>query len=266
MRGHDVGSRLMEQPGQSLSTERQRLYAVLKKVDELQRSHGADFGTVLREIVAITVAAVPGAEYLGVTVFDDDGAVRTLAANHRCPALLDAVHRDVDEGPCLSAAHERRAVRIDDLAADRRWPRYRDAALECTRVRSVISLPLFGEDAAPATLSCYAESPWAFNEESLELGQLYAAHTSLAWNMICSRQHFRAALASRDVIGQAKGILMERFGISPAAAFTMLRRLSQESNTKLVHIAEKIIRLEQPDEAGCEPSRQWRNVSCGERP
>ncbi len=79
------------------------------------------------------------------------------------------------------------------------------------------------------------------------------------------RLYVRTALASRDVIGQAKGILMERFGISAAAAFAMLRRLSQESNTKLVHIAEKIIRLEQPDEAGCEPSRQWRKVSCGER-
>ncbi|MBI2700367.1 GAF and ANTAR domain-containing protein [Mycobacterium gordonae] len=268
VRGHDVGSRLLAEPEHTLSAERQSIYAVLRKVDELQRSRDPDFGTVLRDIIAMTVAAIPGAQYLGVTVFGDGGMVRTLAANHRYPSLSDAVHRDVGEGPCLSAARERRIVCIDDLATDRRWPRYRDAALERTRVRSIISFPLCGDDSAPAAFSCYAELPWAFTEESLELGLIYAAHTSLAWNVLHGQQHFHAALVSRDVIGQAKGILMERFQISAAAAFSMLRQLSQESNTKLVHIAEKVIQLERAGQASREaPSGcQCRNVSCGERP
>lgn len=223
------------------------MYAVLRKIDELQRSRELDLGTALRDIIAITVAAVPGAQYLGVTVFDECGSARTLAANHRDPALSDAAHREVGEGPCLSSAWERRTICIDDLAADRRWPRYRDAALQRTRIRSMISFPLFGDESAPAAFSCYAESPWAFTGESVELGQIYAAQTSLALNVMRGRQHFRAALASRDVIGQAKGILMERFDINAVAAFTMLRRLSQESNTKLVHVAEKLIQLERPD-------------------
>lgn len=266
MRGHDVGSRLSEVPEQSLSTEHQSIYAVLRLVDELQRSRGADFGTVLRDIIAITVAAVPGTQYLGVTVFDDCGTVRTLAASHRDPALSDAAQHDVGEGPCLAAAWERRTIRVDNLAADQRWPRHRDAALGRTGIRSMVSFPLFADETAPAAISFYADSPWAFNDESVELGLIYAAHTSLAWNAIRNNQHFRAALASRDVIGQAKGILMERFDISAIAAFTMLRRLSQESNTKLVHIAEKIIGLEHPDEGAGEPPSQLRNVSCGERP
>lgn len=264
MRGHNVGSRLSEQPEQTLSTERQSIYAVLRKVDELQRSREVDFGRVLRDIIAITVAAVPGARYLGVTAFDGCGAVRTLIASHRDAALSDTVQREVGEGPCLSAAWGRRTICIDDLAADQRWPRYRDVALERTGIRSMISFPLFTEEAAPAAFSVYAESRYAFTEESVQLGLIYGAHTSVAWNAIRSQQHFRAALASRDVIGQAKGILMERFDINAVGAFAMLRRLSQESNTKLVHIAEKLIRL---GRAGDGPGdRQWRNVSCGERP
>lgn len=266
MRGHDVGSRLSELPEQTLPAERLNMYTMLSRLDELQRNRRTDFGTLLRDIIAITVAAVPGAQYVGLTVFDECGAVQTLATNHRYPSMLNDVQREVGEGPCLSAARERRTVCVDDLVADRRWPRYRDAALQRTAVRSMMSFPLFEEEVASAAFSFYADSPAAFGGESVELGLLYAGHIGLAWNVIRSQQHFRAALASRDVIGQAKGILMERFDISAVAAFTMLRRLSQESNTKLVHIAERVIRLEHPDDAAGEAPSQLRNVSCGERP
>jgi hypothetical protein len=131
--------------------------------------------------------------------------------------------------------------------ADRRWPRYREAALQHTRVRSLISLPLSGQEPAMAAFTCYAEYPRAFDEESIEVGLIYAAHASLAWNVMCSQQHFRAALASRDTIGQAKGILMERCHVDAGGAFAMLRRLSQDSNTKLVQVAEKLVRLKRPD-------------------
>ena len=85
------------------------------------------------------------------------------------------------------------------------------------------------------------QSAGAFDDDSVELGLVYAAHTSVAWNSMRREQQFRSALASRDVIGQAKGMLMERFNIDAVAAFQLLRRLSQESNTRLVDIAERLV-------------------------
>jgi AmiR/NasT family two-component response regulator len=77
---------------------------------------------------------------------------------------------------------------------------------------------------------------------------IFAAHTTLAWNAMRRQEQFQSALASRDVIGQATGMLMERFDIDAVAAFELLRRLSQESNTKFVTVAGRIVRAERPDQ------------------
>lgn len=244
--GEGADSRLGDdsrRPETALSPERQHMYTVLSEVDELQRRGETDFESALRDINAITVASVPGAQYLGVTVVDTSGTIQTLAATHRYPAVLDDVQRDVRQGPCLSAAWEQHTIRVDDLTTDGRWPRYRTAALERTPVRSIMSFRLFGNDKALAALNFYAESIQAFDDESVELGLVFAAHTTVVWNLIRRQQQFRSALANRDLIGQAKGILMERFDINAVAAFELLRRLSQESNTKIVEIAEKLIEL-----------------------
>lgn len=164
-----------------------------------------------------------------------------MAATHRYPTLLDDIQREFAEGPCVSAAWTHQIIHIEDLAAEDRWPKYRAAAMERTPVRSVVSYRLFGDDRQSAALNLYAESAGAFDEESVELGLVYAAHTSVAWNSMRREQQFRSALASRDVIGQAKGMLMERFNIDAVAAFELLRRLSQESNTRLADIAERLV-------------------------
>jgi AmiR/NasT family two-component response regulator len=80
-----------------------------------------------------------------------------------------------------------------------------------------------------------------FDQDSIEAGLLVAAHTMVAWNLVSRERQFRSALASRDVIGQAKGILMERFDINAAAAFELLKRLSQDTNTRISVSAEKVV-------------------------
>lgn len=220
------------------------MYQVLELVDTMQRNATTDFESVLREINATTVESVPGAQYAGVTVIDDNSAVSSLAATHSYPAVLDAVQRDVGEGPCLSAAWNLQVISIDDLSAETRWPRYRDIAMERTPVRSIVSFRLFGDTNKIAALNLYAEQAHAFDEESIEMGLIFAAHTTVAWNMMRRQEQFRSALASRDLIGQAKGILMERFNINAVAAFDMLRRVSQDSNTRLVDVAENLVNLD----------------------
>jgi ANTAR domain/GAF domain len=224
-----------------LSEERAQTFTVLHQVDKVQRAEDGEFESALRAIGETTVESVPGAQYAGITVVEGSTLITTMGATHRYPALLDDVQREYRQGPCLSAAWNHQIIHIDDLSTDDRWPKYRAAALDRTPVRSMVSFRLFGDDKLSAALNLYASSAGAFDDDSVELGLVYAAHTSVAWNSMRREQQFRSALASRDVIGQAKGMLMERFNIDAVAAFELLRRLSQESNTRLVDIAEQLV-------------------------
>ncbi|MDD4865960.1 MAG: GAF and ANTAR domain-containing protein [Mycobacterium sp.] len=222
----------------TLSVERAHIFRILDEVDH--RRDGTDFESALREINAIAAASVPGAKYVGITVVDHSGAVSTLAATHHYPSRLDDVERGVQEGPCLWAARNADAVLVPDLATESRWPRYRHAALRATPVRSIMSFRLSPEDKTQASLNFYTDIARAFDGDTAHLGALFAAHTSLAWKAIRRQEQFRSALASRDVIGQAKGVLMERFGIDADAAFELLRRVSQDCNTKVIDVAARV--------------------------
>ena len=230
--------------------QRQHLFTVINQLDELQRRGETDLESALLEIAETDVGSLPGAQYAGVALVEKGCHLRTLAATHVYPRWLNDVEREVREGPCLSAALVRPTVRIDDLATDDRWPRYRAVALDRTPVRSILAFRLFDDGKLMGALSFHAEAAGAFDDESIELGLVFAAHTAMAWNAIRRERQFQSALANlesalvnRDIIGQAKGILMERFDIDAAAAFELLSRLSQQSNMKLAEIAEKLIAL-----------------------
>lgn len=224
-----------------LSPERQQIYEFLHAIDDVQRSESSDVDPVLRDVNEVTVSAVPGAHAAGLSLVDENRRVTTLGATEDYATLLDEIQSEYGEGPCLSAAWNSEIIHIDDLAADTRWPQYRSNACERTPVRSVLSVRLHNDGNRLAALNLYAPSPDVFDEESLEQAMIYAAHTTVACNLLRRQQQFRNALASRDLIGQAKGVLMERFSIDAVRAFELLRRLSQESNTKLVEIAHRVI-------------------------
>lgn len=233
-------------PPSALSGERQRIYDMLCKVEQLQRLETADFETALIVINQCSVDSVPGAQYAGVTLVEADGALSTVAATHPYPTWLDLIQREVGEGPCLSAAWHQHTIHIDNMATDMRWPLYCDAALARTPVRSMLSFKLFGDGKRTAALNFYSESVGAFDDASIELGLIFAAQTTLAWNALSRERQFRSAIANRDIIGQAKGILMERFKIDAVAAFELLRKLSQQSNIKLFDIADRLARQDRP--------------------
>jgi AmiR/NasT family two-component response regulator len=105
---------------------------------------------------------------------------------------------------------------------------------------------MFREGGTTAALNFYAEPVNAFDDGSVNLGLIFATHTALVWNMMGRDLQFRSALVSRDVIGQAKGRLMERFDIDAAEAFELLRQMSQESNTPITHIARRVVTGDRP--------------------
>lgn len=243
---HGIESPWLQRHSAAGSLERQHVYTVVSQVDDLLRSAETDPESALLDIAKTGVVSVPGGQYAGVTLIDKGGEVSTLAATHDFPKWLDDVQREVCEGPGLSAAWNQHTIHIDDLATDHRWPLYRDIALDRTPVRSILLFRLFDDGGLLGALNFHAEQAGVFTEESIEVGLVFAAHTTMAWNSMRREQQFQSALASRDMIGQAKGILMERFNINAMAAFELLRKLSQQSNTKIAKIAERLIAVEHP--------------------
>ena len=178
-----------------------------------------------------------------MTVVSRGGVISTAAATGGYARVLDDIQQRHKEGPCLSAAWDHHAIRIDDMRTEQRWPQYRDDALAETPVRSVLAFELFVDDETLGALNFYSERPVAFAVESQDLGLIFATHIALAWKILRRSDQFRSALATRDMIGQAKGIIMERFQVDAVRAFELLRQLSQESNTKLADIAQHIVDL-----------------------
>lgn len=204
-------------------------------------------GVVIAELTEFAATVIPGAQSAGITtVKPHNTAVSTPAATNRWPILLDQIQQQHHQGPCLTAASDQVPIDINDLEHDRRWPKYRADVLAQTPIRSIMSFELAGTPHLMAALNVYADHPHAFDEHAHAIGRIFSTHTSLAWDAARSRDQFTQALASRDIIGQAKGLVMERFGIDALQAFAMLRKLSQDSNIPVAQIAERLVQVDHP--------------------
>lgn len=211
-----------------------------QSVSDLHQRASFDTPALLRGLIETAAESVPGAQYAGITATRRRRGIETAAATHRYPVMLDEIQSRYQQGPCLSAAASQQGVRIDDLVHDDRWPRYRSTALRQTPIRSILSFGMFKEGVSSAALNFYAESPNVFDDESVNLGLIFATHVAPVWNMMRRDQQFRVALVSRDIIGQAKGRLMERLDIDAAEAFESLKQMSQDANMPIAHIAQRV--------------------------
>jgi len=104
-----------------------------------------------------------------------------------------------------------------------------------------MAFQLFIADETMGALNVYAEQAHAFDQSSKDIGRIFAAHSSVAWNSARRDEQFKRALASRDTIGQAKGMIMERYGVDAVQAFQVLRKLSQDTNVPLVQVATELV-------------------------
>jgi hypothetical protein len=214
-------------------------------VQELYGRGDVDSDTVIAELAEHAAVEILGAQYAGVTVTRNGRHIDTPAATHKWPILLDEIQQRHREGPCLTAAWEEKTIHVKDLETDERFPLYARDVLAETPIRSVMSFQMWIAGETMGALNVYAESPNVFGTETREIGLVFAAHSSVAWNAARRDEQFKKALASRDVIGQAKGMLMERYGVSAIQAFDLLRKLSQDSNTPLMQIAADLVEKQQ---------------------
>lgn len=210
-------------------------------VQQLYSRPDTDSDTVIAELAEHAAVEIPGAQYAGVTVTRNAKHIDTPAATHKWPILLDEIQQRHREGPCLTAAWEEKTIHVADLENDDRFPLYRRDALEQTPIRSVMAFQMFIAGETMGALNVYAEQPHVFGQESRDVGLVFAAHSSVAWNAARRDEQFKRALASRDTIGQAKGMIMERYGVDAVQAFEVLRKLSQDSNLPLIQIASELV-------------------------
>jgi GAF domain-containing protein len=220
---------------------------IAELVHELHSRPDADSDTVIAELAEHAAIEIPGAQYAGVTVTRNAKHIDTPAATHKWPILLDEIQQRHREGPCLTAAWEERIIHVANLETDDRFPLYRRDALEQTPIRAIMAFQLFIADETMGALNVYAEQAYAFDQSSKDIGRIFAAHSSVAWNAARRDEQFKRALSSRDTIGQAKGMIMERYGVDAVQAFEVLRKLSQDSNMPLVQVATELVGKGQPD-------------------
>jgi hypothetical protein len=199
-----------------------------------------DPDALLAAIVAAAVDMVPGAEEGSISVVAARRHVTSHAPTGDMPVQVDAIQEEVGQGPCLDAAYEQQTVRISNLAAEDRWPDF-VARASNTGAASMLSLQLYVEGDNLGALNLYARTANAFTDESEQVGLLFAAHAAIAYAGVRKEVQFVNALVSRDLIGQAKGILMERYKITGERAFLVLTRASQTSNRKLHAVAAELV-------------------------
>jgi GAF domain-containing protein len=213
-------------------------------VHKMQQQRHPDLHSTLADMSTSAVEVMPGAQHAGVTLVHRDGKVESPASTGRYPTLLDEIQQRHEEGPCLSAAWEQHVIHIADLEREKRWPSYCRDAIRETPIRSIMSFQLFADHNNMGALNFYADAPGRFDDDAAETGLVLATHMAVAWNIIRRDEQFRSALASRDIIGQAKGMIMERFKIDADQAFELLKRLSQSSNTPVTAVARQLVESE----------------------
>lgn len=195
---------------------------------------------VLAEVTAMAVEVIPGADIAGVLLVKKGGEFESLADTDSLAAQLDKLQHDFGEGPCAEAALQETIVRSDDLRSEPRWPKYAPAAVELG-VLSSMSFKLYTADRTAGALNLFGHQPNVWNTEAETIGSVFAAHAAAAILAGSHAEQLYSAVSTRDRIGQAKGIIMERFGVDDVRAFDLLRMLSQENQMKLVDIAQRII-------------------------
>jgi transcriptional regulator with GAF, ATPase, and Fis domain len=193
----------------------------------------------LTRLVKVALSAIPGAEQCGISVADR-AAVTTVASTDGMVNRLDQLQYSLDEGPCLDAMRHHTSVVVDDMRTETRWPRFAPQAADEGCI-SQMGIEIFRESGRVGGLNLYSSQPSAFDEYTRQAATLLAIHTSVVMGKMITVDNLTHALQTRQLIGQAVGIVMYRYAVDEQAAFAYLARVSQNSNVKLHDVAARIV-------------------------
>lgn len=204
---------------------------------QLAEAEGLD--ETLQAIVDLSVRYLAQCDGATLMLVEKGGRVITPASTDLDARRADLAQYETGQGPCLSAMQQRVTIVIVDMHDEDRWPQWRAAVRELGW-RSMLGLRLYIADDTMGALNIYSRSPDGFPAASQLLGQVFASIAAVAMKAAISDAGLQRALAARDDIGQAKGILMERERLTGQEAFDRLRQLSNEHDVKVRDLARDI--------------------------
>lgn len=192
------------------------------------------FGTVVSMATALGLADVTT-----LTLLTDGPAEALSLPGAGVGGAADELQTRYGEGPCHTAAHDGDVTVVDDTTTEPRWPRWTPEAV-ALGIRAVLSVPLPAPHPA-GSLNLWSLAPRGYTPAQIDHARLLAALIASLLQAAAEQTHLRRAVDGRTLIGQAQGVLIERYRITPAAAFTALREHSRRHNRKVSDLAAELV-------------------------
>lgn len=203
--------------------------------------HAGTVDDTLQTIAEVARDSIPGFDHVGISTLEKKGKVTTRAFTGDLVLRLDELQYDLSEGPCVETLRDHDVVSAPSIKHDQRWPRYVPRAV-AYGLRSQLAVRLYLDDEGTlGGINLYSTTSDEVHRDAPALADLFAAHAAVALGYALERQTLNEALQSRKVIGQALGILMERYGMNEDRAFAFLVRASSHANVKLRAIAQELV-------------------------
>jgi GAF domain-containing protein len=202
--------------------------------------HDADgFDETLEAVVQFAVQA-ENCAYAGVALATPGGGAEVGAVTDPVVEALYAAQIEAGDGPMLTALASGATVYVADVDTEQRWSNWTAQVAEA-RIRSVLHVPMRSGDRVIGVLSLYTLHPDAFTTDDEAVAHILARHAAVAVATARQEETLARAVDARKLVGQAMGILMERFDLDGDQAFAVLRRYSQATNTKLRDVAQHLL-------------------------
>ncbi|MGH3470749.1 MAG: ANTAR domain-containing protein [Nocardioidaceae bacterium] len=177
---------------------------------------------------------------VGITMIRSDRGLETIASTDPVAHEADVLQVELREGPCMDASWHRQTLLSQNLATDPRWPQWAPKAA-ALGVSSLLAVELSSPERRIGALNLFSARPRDFSDDDIAFAYIFARHAALAISVAEHDAHLVVALDARKLIGQAQGILMERYGLDAGRAFEVLKRYSQDHNVKLRQVATELV-------------------------
>ena len=196
---------------------------------------------MLETIVHTAQMSLPGFEHVGISTIDDRGNIETRAQTGKLVKQLDDLQYGLGEGPCMEALRAGRVVEAPHIRHDQRWPRYVPAAVQLG-LKSQFAVQLYLDDEGTiGGLNIYSTDTTQVTEENVATAEVFATHAALTLGKVRQLDQLRDAIETRQLIGEAVGLLMANYQLDPTRAFAFLARVSSQRNVKVRDIAGQMV-------------------------
>lgn len=218
--------------------------ALLAELARTLRDSRRSMPETLDEILRSALILITGATS-GCITTANKGKRTVIASTDPRAERLCLRQYELDEGPAVTEVRHHDVVVAADLDVENRWPLFASSAVD-EGIKSLAAFELYSNADDLGVLELYSNTAGAFDADAVTTGEALAAHAAIAMLAARDDQQFRASLASRDIIGQAKGMIMERYDIDAVQAFELLAKLSQQQNTPLHRLARELVDIDHP--------------------